>query len=189
MKLIVGLGNPGANYVGTRHNVGFDVVDVLADRWRINLASERFHAWFGVGECGQEKVALAKPSTFMNRSGQSVAAAGRFYKLEFVSLLVILDDLALPVGRIRLRATGSAGSHNGLQDIIDRSGTLDFPRLRIGIGSAIGVPSHYVLGRFDDDEKPVMSQTRIRAADCVECWVRHGIESAMTRFNGESPES
>lgn len=123
----------------------------------------------------------------MNRSGQAVLAAGRFYKLELPDLLVVVDDLALPVGRIRLRGSGSAGSHNGLQDIIDRLGDDNFARLRVGIGAAVGAPTNYVLGRFDESEKPTVERAVLRSADCVECWVKEGTAMAMNRFNGDVP--
>ena len=187
MKLIVGLGNPGPQYAGTRHNVGFDVLTRLAVRWNIDLTAEKFHASFGLGDAAGERVVLLKPTTFINRSGRAVVAAGRFYKLELERLLVIADDLALPLGRLRMRAGGSSGSHNGLQDVIDRLGTNDWCRLRIGIGAARSNPTAYVLGRFDASEEIVIEQARERAADAVECWIQHGVESAMTRFNGDPP--
>lgn len=187
MKLIVGLGNPGAKYAGTRHSVGFDVVDILASRWEIGLTVEKFHAWFGRSEFHGERVVLLKPTTFMNRSGQAVLAAGRFYKLELEDLLVVTDDLALPVGRLRMRAAGSSGGHNGLQSIVDRLGTDEWSRLRIGIGGAVGEPSRYVLSRFDNTEEEVMRRARARAADAVECWIEHGVDLTMTRFNSEPP--
>lgn len=185
MKLIVGLGNPGPTHAGTRHNAGFDVVQVLASRWRISLATEKFHGWFGNGDICGERVVLLQPTTYMNRSGRAVLAAGRFYKLELGHLLVISDDVALPVGRLRMRAFGSAGGHKGLQDIIDRVGDDQWCRLRIGIGQPIGEPSRYVLGRFDAEEESVMQRARQRAADAVECWVEHGAELTMTRFNAD----
>ena len=183
MKLIVGLGNPGAKYAGTRHNVGFDVVDVLASRWSIRLGSEKFHAWFGKGEIRGQQVVLLKPTTFVNRSGRAIASAGRFYKLEFEDLLVVSDDLALPVGRLRMRPKGSAGSHKGLQDVIDRIGSDEWCRLRLGIGEPVGDASVYVLSRFDEADEEVMRAARQRAADAVECWIEHGVDLTMTRFN------
>jgi PTH1 family peptidyl-tRNA hydrolase len=186
VKLIVGLGNPGPQYVGTRHNVGFDVVDRLAHRWRIELSSEKFHGWFGLGMGENERVALLKPTTFMNRSGRSVLAAGRFYKLEAADLLVVTDDLALDVGRLRMRAKGSAGGHNGLSDILRVLGTDEWARLRIGIGAALGNPSSYVLSRFGPDEEPLMQAAYDRAVDAVACWLTDGPELAMTRFNVKS---
>ncbi len=187
MKLIVGLGNPGPQYAGTRHNTGFDVVDVLASRWDIRLATEKFHGWFGDVDVRGERVALLKPTTLMNRSGRAVLAAGRFYKLDWEQLLVISDDVALPIGRLRMRAGGSAGGHNGLQDIIDRLGNDAWCRLRIGIGEAVTVSSRYVLSRFDVGQETVMRRARRRAADAVECWIENGAELTMTRFNGDPP--
>jgi PTH1 family peptidyl-tRNA hydrolase len=187
VKLIVGLGNPGQVYAGTRHNVGFDVIDVLASRLGVSLAREKFHGWYDEGEIGGERVVLLKPTTYMNRSGRAVLAAGRFYKLQFDQLLVVSDDIALPVGRLRMRPGGSSGSHNGLQDIIDRLGTDAWCRLRIGIGEPLGDPSVYVLCRFDVQEEAVMRRARQRAADAVECWVTEGVDPAMTRFNGDLP--
>ena len=185
MKLIVGLGNPGPKYSGTRHNVGYEVVDALAARWSIGLTSEKFHGWFGKGRFDDTDVALLKPTTYMNLSGKAVLAAGRFYKLEPEDLLVISDDLALPVGRVRMRASGSAGSHNGLKNIIDRLGTDAWCRLRIGIGEAIGVPSVYVLSRFDERELAGMDMVWPWACDAVESWVSHGPDLTMTRYNGD----
>lgn len=187
MKLIVGLGNPGAKYAATRHNVGFDVVDVLALRWSIGLTSEKFHGWFGKGDVRGRQVVLLKPTSFMNRSGQAVLSAGRFYKLELADLLVVSDDIALPVGRLRMRPKGSAGSHKGLQDVIDRIGSDAWCRLRVGIGAPVGDPSAYVLSRFDEVDEEVMRATRERAADAVEYWIEHGADLTMTRFNGEPP--
>jgi PTH1 family peptidyl-tRNA hydrolase len=189
LKLVVGLGNPGTKYEGTRHNLGFDVVDVLAGRHDIAMTSEKFHAWFGRGEVAGHKVALLKPTTFMNRCGQAVGAAVRFYKLPAEELMVIADDLALPVGRLRIRGKGSAGSHNGLQNIIDHLGSEAWPRLRIGIGAPVGMPSSYVLTRFQPQEEEIMQRARRWAADAVECWIQHGADLAMTRFNGDPPES
>jgi PTH1 family peptidyl-tRNA hydrolase len=185
VKLIVGLGNPGPRYAGTRHNVGFDVVDLLASRWGVGMQSEKFHAWFGLGETGGERVALLKPTTYMNRSGQAVFAAGKFYKLELPDILVIVDDHALPLGRLRMRKDGSAGSHNGLQDIVDRLGSENWCRLRIGIGESVGDPKDYVLSRFEEPEEAVIRVARARAADAVECWIKNGPDLAMTKFNGD----
>ncbi len=187
MKLIVGLGNPGAKYAGTRHNVGFDIADILADRWGIRYSVEKFHAMFGSGEIHAERVVLLKPTTWMNRSGRAVLAAGRFYKLEPQDLLVAADDLALPVGRLRMRASGSAGGHKGLASVIDSISSEQWCRLRIGIGEPVGIPSGYVLSRFTDAEEDVMQGARERGADAVECWIQHGVDAAMTRFNGIVP--
>ena len=185
MKLIIGLGNPGPKYAGTRHNVGFDVVDELSRRHAIHMDAEKFHAWFGKGVIQGEPVVLLKPTTYMNRSGQAVQSAGRFYKLSLDDLLVMTDDMALPTGRLWMRVRGSSGNHNGLQDVIDRVGDDAWCRLRIGIGDPVGNPSVYVLSRFSESEGEVMSAARQRAADAAECWIEHGAELTMTRFNGE----
>jgi len=187
VKLIVGLGNPGRQYSGTRHNVGFDVVDVLAWRSGISMTVEKFHGWFGKGEIHGEPVVLLKPTTFVNRSGRAVSAAGRFYKLESGDLMVVSDDTALPPGRVRIRKGGSAGGHNGLQDIIDFLGTSDWSRLRVGTGEPFGDPSTYVLSRFADDEIEVMDRARRWAADALECWIERGVDTAMNRYNGDPP--
>jgi PTH1 family peptidyl-tRNA hydrolase len=189
VKLIVGLGNPGARYAGTPHNVGFEVVDQFARRMGIGMAAEKFHAWFGKGEVHTHPVVLLKPTTFMNRSGEAVLAAGRFYKLELADLLVIVDDIALPLGRLRLRGSGSSGLHKGLQDIIDRLGTQEWSRLRVGVGPAVGDPAAYVTGPFDTRDEPDVQRARNRAADAVECWIQFGLEVTMNRFNADDPDA
>jgi PTH1 family peptidyl-tRNA hydrolase len=163
-------------------------VDILAGRYDIAMTTEKFHAWFGLGEVAGHKVALLKPTTFMNRCGQAVGAVVRFYKVPPEELMVIADDLALPVGRLRIRSKGSAGSHNGLQNIIDHLGSEQWPRLRIGIGEPVGMPSSYVLTRFQPQEEGIMQRARQWAADAVECWIQQGADLAMTRFNGDPPE-
>lgn len=189
MKLIVGLGNPGPKYAGTRHNVGFDVVDAVARQWQIDVTKEKFHAWYGVGLIHHEPVVLLKPATYMNCSGRAVQAAGQFYKLEIDDLLVISDDMALPVGRIRIRSTGSGGGQRGLVDIIERLGSSAWSRLRVGIGEPFGDPSAYVLGRFSKEDAEVITRVRQRAADAVSCWLAEGVDSAMTKYNGNVPEA
>lgn len=186
MKLIVGLGNPGKQYAQTRHNVGFGVVDEAAHQWDIDLTTEKFHGRFGSGSVDGQRVALLKPSTYMNRSGRSVQAAGRFYKLELTDLIVVSDDLALPVGRLRMRPSGTAGGHNGLQDIIDALSDDEFCRLRIGIGESRGHSTSHVLGRFQDDEEIVMASARRRAVEAIRCWLENGVDLTMTRYNGDS---
>lgn len=189
MKLIVGLGNPGKEYEQTRHNIGFRVVDLLSRRWSIGMDTEKFHAWFGTGEIGGARVVLLKPTTFMNRSGRAVLAAGRFYQLELADLAVVYDDAALEPGRLRLRKKGSAGGHNGMADIIQRLGSDDFFRLRVGIGNAPGaVRTSHVLGRFSPEEQALMERTVARAAEAVETWVQSGADAAMNAFNVEADE-
>lgn len=189
MKLIVGLGNPGTRYAGTRHNVGFQVVDSLAERWGVSLSVEKFHGLFGDGTLAGERVVLLKPLTFMNRSGKTVLAAGRFYKLELPDVLIVVDELALPPGRLRMRADGSAGGHKGLQDIVDRLGTSQWCRLRVGIGEAAGDAADYVLSPFGPQEADFMRRVVQRASDAVECWVSQGVDLAMTRYNGDTPQT
>jgi len=185
VKLIVGLGNPGPKYAETRHNVGFSVIDELASRCSIDVSGEKFHGWFGLGTVRDVRTGLLKPATFMNLSGRSVLAAGTFYKLDVSEMLVVTDDLALPLGRIRLRASGSSGGHNGLQDIIERLGGDNWCRLRVGIGEAIGDPARYVTSRFAPGEQDMVDRVIRRAANAVECWVSDGIDAAMTEFNGD----
>jgi len=159
------------------------VVDELARRYEIDTTREKFSAWLGQGNIGEERILLAKPTTFMNRSGQAVQAIGRFYKLELSDLLVVTDDLALPLGKVRLRAQGRAGGHNGLTDIIQRLGDDAFSRLRIGIDSPQWNASDHVLGEFDAAEMSVVTPAVTRSADAVECWIRDGVSSAMNEYN------
>jgi peptidyl-tRNA hydrolase, PTH1 family len=192
MKVIVGLGNPGLEYDRTRHNVGFEVIDRLARRTvdpTNSIAKSRFS---GVtleaeisGASGPEKVLLIKPLTYMNRSGQSVAEALRFYKLDATKdLLVLVDDLALPCGSIRLRPDGSAGGHNGLADIEAKLGTNAYARCRIGIDAPGQVPQKdYVLGRFRPDQQTLVESALEQAVQASLCWVGSGINAAMNRFN------
>ena len=185
--MIVGLGNPGPKYAGTRHNVGFDVVDQLAARWRVDFSVEKFHAWFGSADVFGERVVLLKPTTWMNRSGQSVLAAGRFYKLDLADMIVIADDLALPLGRLRMRRDGSSGGHNGLGDVMERIGSDAWCRLRVGIGEPLGDPATYGLRPFGDKETPVIEAAVKSAADAIECWIREGPSEAMNQYNGDPP--
>ena len=185
MKIVAGLGNPGPRYLGTRHNAGFEVLDELARRWRCEFGFDRhFEAAICEAQRGPERVWLLKPQTFMNLSGRSVAAALRFYKLAPADLLVVCDDLDLPVGKIRLRTNGSSGGQKGLADVIRSAGTDEIPRLRLGIGKVD--PSamvDYVLSRFDPQERVEMDAAVKRAADAVECWIGRGIDAAMNEFN------
>lgn len=187
--MIVGLGNPGPQYVGTRHNVGFDVLDRLARRHAPAsggaVARSRFHGALLEGEIGQEKLLLLKPTTYMNRSGIAIAEAVRFYKLTpAADLLVIVDDVALPCGTIRLRAEGSAGGHNGLADVQEKLGAAEYARLRIGIDAPGPIPQKdYVLGKFRPDQLPLVEAALDEAAEAAACWATRGIAEAMNRFN------
>jgi PTH1 family peptidyl-tRNA hydrolase len=184
MKMVAGLGNPGGEYKDTRHNTGFKVVDLLAAALEIDVRSRKFGARFGAGEFAGKKLILLKPWQFMNRSGQAVAAAVGFYKLDIGDLLVVADDMDLEPGRIRLRAKGSAGGHNGLADIIEKVGTNEFARCRIGIGrSGEQEAVDFVLDKPTRAEKSLLAEATERARDAVFCWIEHGIETAMNTFN------
>lgn len=187
MKLIVGLGNPGAQYERTRHNAGFMVVDLLANRHAGGqIPKSRFHAVTLDAIIGTEKVILMKPTKFMNLSGQSVAEAVRFYKLDpSEDLVVLVDDIALPVGFIRVRKSGSAGGHNGLADIDRLLGGADYPRIRIGVGN---VPkfmnqADWVLSKFMKEEHDDVDRSLRAAADATECLLDQGVSKAMNAFN------
>jgi PTH1 family peptidyl-tRNA hydrolase len=184
MKLIVGLGNPGSEYEGTRHNVGFEVIDLLAQRHNISVSKRNFKSVYGEGSIAGERVLLMRPMTFMNLSGEAVGAMARFYKLEATDIWVVLDEVALPPGRIRLRFKGSAGGHNGLANIITVLHTPDLPRIRLGVGAARpgGMVGH-VLGKFRKEEYPLVEEAVARSADAIECALKEGFEMAMNRFN------
>ena len=184
MKLIVGLGNPGLEYANTRHNLGFKVIESLEAVLGVEVRRRKFGARVGAAEYAGKKLLLVKPWRFMNRSGQAVATALGFYKLGAGDLLVISDDLALEPGRVRVRAKGSAGGHNGLADIIEKLGTSQFGRCRIGIGQCPSpVAVDYVLAEPAEDEKPLLNEAIVLARDAVLCWVEFGIDEAMSRFN------
>jgi PTH1 family peptidyl-tRNA hydrolase len=182
MKAIVGLGNPGSAYRATRHNVGFDVVDELTRRWNVGLKP-----WKAVADLAivrDRGVLLAEPRTFMNASGEAVGRIAAFHKIEPADLLVVVDEVQLPVGRLRIRSSGSAGGHNGLKSIIQHIGDA-FPRLRLGVGR--GDPrwdlADHVLSTFSRDEREVIDRAILRAADAVETFVAEGIVAAMNKFN------
>ena len=181
IRLVVGLGNPGAEYNRTRHNVGFDVVDLLASEWGLTWQhSKSWHALWAKGE----KAILVKPASYMNRSGEPLSAVANFYKIAPGEILVVLDDLALELGRLRLRTEGGTGGHNGLESIILHLGTEAIPRLRIGIGAAPSAGAvDYVLGRFFEEEIPVVQKTVERAGEAVKCAIDKGVLSAMNLFN------
>jgi PTH1 family peptidyl-tRNA hydrolase len=185
MKLIVGLGNPGDKYKGTRHNVGFEVIARLAARFGMPAPRHRFQGEVAEINIANQRTLLLSPLTYMNASGASVLAARDFYKIDNQDILVICDDFALPLGKLRLRAKGSSGGQKGLEDILRRLGTEDIPRLRIGIG--IPPPGRdaagYVLSRFTKEEIPVAELAANRAADAAVAWVEAGIAAAMNQFN------
>ncbi len=185
MKLVVGLGNPDRKYHETRHNVGFMVLAELGRRYGMGRAKSKFHGELLEARIGGEKVLLLSPLTYMNRSGLSVDEATRFFQIDAKDLLVVCDDLNLPLGKLRLRLKGSSGGQKGLGDIIRRLGTEEFVRLRIGIGAPPEGwdAADYVLGKFTKTEKSVMELTVQQAADAVVCWVGEGSTECMNRFN------
>jgi peptidyl-tRNA hydrolase, PTH1 family len=183
MKLVVGLGNPGRKYAGTRHNVGFEVVDALAERHRLDWEGAPAEAvmarWRSAGAF------LAKPLTFMNLSGFAVRDLLHYFKVDVADLLVVVDEVQLDLGRLRTRANGSAGGHNGLKSLIEQLGTDRFARMRIGVGrgDARRDLADHVLATFDKDERPVVADTITRAVDAIDVFVAEGIEPMMNRFN------
>lgn len=185
MKLIVGLGNPGRQYHATRHNIGFRVLDELAERLGVRFDQEKYDGLVATAECAGKKLLLLKPLTYMNRSGIAVAKAARNRPLADDDLLVVLDEVQLPLGTLRLRPDGSDGGHNGLRSVIELYGSNAFPRLRIGVGDKkAGVAlSDHVLSTFTPEEKPDVERAVRRAADAVLCYVEEGVAAAMNRFN------
>ena len=184
MKLIVGLGNPGREYEHTRHNLGFQVAEELARRYHVTLKSRG--SWKArVAKIAEidEGVLLAEPTTFMNLSGWAVREIAAFHKLSPSDVLIVVDDADLPLGRLRLRTSGSAGGHNGLKSIIQELGTVEFPRLRVGVGRQAGELKNHVLGRFSVDEKAQIDAAVKRAADAAELFAKEDILAAMNKFN------
>ena len=185
--LIVGLGNPGEKYENTRHNVGFQVIDELAERQGKPVQRLKFKALTGLLTIGGEKALVMKPVTYMNLSGEAVRPAADFYKLPPERILVISDDVALAAGRLRIRAKGSAGGHNGLKSIIQHLGTDQFPRIRVGVGEKRHPDydmADWVLGRPQGEDKKAIDEAVKRAADAVECILSQGLERGMGKFNG-----
>lgn len=192
MKIIVGLGNPGPRYKDTRHNIGYMVLEELAARWPVQRQDSKFDAIIGHINIGGEKVLLVKPLTYMNLSGNAVQPLMHYYKLPPAALLVIMDDMDLLPGAVRIRESGGSGGHKGLKSVMDRMGGQDIPRMRIGIGR----PQHHedvdwVLSRIDGDDAPVVRAAIKTAADAVECFVTKDIITAMNAYNksGPSPDS
>src|SRR5579884_173715 len=183
MKVVVGLGNPGKRYDGTRHNVGFAAIDNLAASPRGGRFQSRFQAQ--VCELSEDigKILLVKPETFMNLSGRSVREVVDFYQLPLSDLLVVCDDINLPLGRLRVRAKGTHGGHNGLRDIQNHLGTTDYARLRIGVDSPRDAAIDHVLGRFKPGERPVIEEAVALAAQAVLVWASRGVEVCMNQYN------
>ena len=186
MKIIVGLGNPGKEYGNTRHNIGFDVIDVLAEEEKISVLEKKHKAIIGKGYIGGEKVILAKPVTYMNLSGESVRELVDYYKVdEKEDLIVISDDISLDVGQLRVRKKGSAGGHNGLKNIIQHLGHDTFMRVRMGVGEKpTGYDlADYVLGHFSKEERKVMDEAAKTAAEAIRTMINVDVDTAMNRFN------
>ena len=183
MFLIVGLGNPGIQYEGTRHNVGFEVLDLMANQYKISISRIKFKGVLGEGNIAGEKVILLKPQTYMNCSGESVGEVARFYKVENENIIVVHDDMSLEVGRMRIRAKGSAGGHNGIKSIIAHLSSEEFPRIKVGVGQPKGDWVSHVLGKFSREEEAVLHKTYEAVMDSIEAIIGNGIDDAMNRFN------
>lgn len=188
MKIIFGLGNPGAKYDGTRHNCGFMTLDIIAEKIGCSFGKIEHDNDIAVGRYRGEKVMLAKPQSFMNLSGFPLTRLCSYYKVDYEDILVILDDLDLPVGSIRLRRNGRDGGHNGMKSIIEQTGTANINRLKIGIDKAKYNTIDHVLTPFSAEETPVISEAFHKSADAALCWVANGIGEAMNLFNRKAEE-
>lgn len=183
--VVVGLGNPGRAYANTRHNVGFDTIDLLAERNNIKINKIKFKSVYGEGTIGNEKVLLVKPQTFMNNSGITVRDIYQFYKLPIENIIVIVDDIDIPFATVRIRGKGSAGSHNGLKSIIYLLQRDDFPRVKIGIGKKQDNQdlADFVLSRFSKDDREIIESSILTGAESVEAIIKEGLDQAMNKFN------
>jgi PTH1 family peptidyl-tRNA hydrolase len=190
VALVVGLGTPGREYAQTRHNIGFQIVSQFAEKHGLGFSRMQNQALVATGRIGNVRVVIAKPQTWMNDSGRAVGPLARFYKVELTRLLIVYDDLDRPSGSLRLRSEGGHGGHNGMRSIIARLGTLEFARLRVGIGRPPGRmdPAAYVLQPFTRDEEIVMNNARARAVEATECFLTEGIIAAMNKFNVKTDE-
>lgn len=185
MKAVIGLGNPGRDYAGTRHNIGFDTITALTDKFGLRLSDRKFKGLCADGMIAGQRVILIQPQTFMNLSGECVRAVADFYKLAPEDIIIICDDVNLDVGRIRIRKKGSAGGHNGLKSIIAHLGTDEFPRIRVGVGEKREGQdlADHVLGRFRREDEEVIREILKAAAGAVETWLGEGIDTAMNKYN------
>ena len=189
MKIIAGLGNPGKEYENTKHNVGLLTIDILAEKYDIKVNKIKFKGLVGEGMIGTEKVILVKPQTYMNLSGQCIREIVAFYKLDMEDLVVIYDDIDLPMGNLRIRKKGSAGTHNGMRSIIYDLQDDGFPRVRVGIGGERkGDLANYVISGFSGDDRKLIEEAIVKAADAVTCLVEDGIDRAMVDYNTKKPK-
>ena len=182
--LIVGLGNPGKEYDGTRHNIGFAAIDYIADKYNIELNRVKFKGVFGEGFVDNKKVILLKPTTYMNLSGESIREVINFYKISNEEIIVLYDDISLEVGRLRIREKGSHGGHNGIKSIIANLGTDVFPRVKIGVGAPKGNLVSHVLGKFDNEEVEILKETIKASSEATSIIIKSDIKSAMNKLNG-----
>ena len=191
MYLIAGLGNPTREYEKTRHNVGFEAIDILADKAGTTVTEKKHKALYGKGYIGGQKVILAKPQTYMNLSGESIREIADFYKIEPENIIILCDDINLSEGQLRIRLKGSAGGHNGLKNIISHLGTQEFPRIRIGVGEKPrGMDlADYVLGRFPKEQQAVMEEAYRDAADAACMMIEEGADAAMNHYNRKHKET
>lgn len=186
MYIVAGLGNPGSSYLETRHNVGFKTIDILASQLSIEVSKKKFKALVGEGNLDGKKVVLLKPQTYMNLSGESIFEAISWYKIPVVNLIIIYDDIDLPIGKLRIRAKGSAGTHNGMRSIVEHLEVVDFPRIRIGVGKPNLKDfnlANFVLSKFSEEEKPEIELSLRNSADAVKDIIQSGINVAMNKFN------
>ena len=184
MHLIVGLGNPGKDYMDTRHNAGFMVLDHLAKTMNVSFDKQKFRGKVAEGRIGLEKVLLLKPETYMNLSGESIVAAADFYKIPIEDILVVFDDVSLELGKLRIRKKGSAGGHNGIKSTILHLASETFPRVKIGVGAPKHDMVNHVLGKFTKEEQLVMEKTIEAGVEAVKSVVLHGVDSAISEWNG-----
>ena len=183
--MIVGLGNPGREYEGTRHNIGFEIVDKLATDNGINVNKGKFNALYGEGRIAGEKVFLVKPTTYMNNSGQAVRALADFYKIPVENIIVIFDDIDIPFGSIRIKSKGSGGTHNGMKSIVNHLSSKDFPRLKVGVGSKLEGQNlaNFVLSKFSNDEKRTIEDSISNASKAIETIISKDLDMAMNEYN------
>lgn len=183
MHLIVGLGNPGDQYKNTRHNVGFDVIDLLAEKNNISLNRIKFKGVYGEGYIKGEKVILLKPQTYMNLSGESVREISNFFKIDNEKIIIIYDDISLEPGKLRIRGKGSAGGHNGIKSIIAQLSTDVFPRIKVGVGQPKVDLVNHVLGKFSKEDREKVEKTIVAVSNAVNCIVEQDVEEAMNKYN------